>query len=280
MKRAAIIVYGNNSGRIRFWFLGRPCEIGKLNIEIGGESYEIFIFEVPHTKEIKHKIKEKRIIHKFCGENNIQFVFHVDETDEKLNSIWLSIKILCVLREVGIIRGEDVLSQSFGIISDTLNPILMEAISEEASSIIALKTGSNDASMKELHKKIMEEKGLSIAFVNDIEFLLNQSKIILWDGLIPAERYKNALMSACIDMRRVLILPKHSGPLQPDSVMIRFEDEIAKAIIKFAPDTDIWKTASYFPFVCFLDEQGNPVDKERIRRLFLRSNKALTIQKC
>ncbi|HCJ58566.1 MAG TPA: hypothetical protein DHV55_15300 [Clostridiaceae bacterium] len=77
-----------------------------------------------------------------------------------------------------------------------------------------------------------------------------------------------------------MILPKHSGPLQPDSVMIRFEDEIAKAIVKFAPDTDIWKTASYFPFVCFLDEQGNPVDKERIRRLFLRSNKALTIQKC
>ena len=98
MKRAAIIGYGENSGKIKFWLLGKPSEIGRINIEIGGEAYEIFIFEVPHTKEIKHKIKEKRIIHKFCGENNIQFVFPVDEMDEKLNSIWLSIKILCILR--------------------------------------------------------------------------------------------------------------------------------------------------------------------------------------
>jgi len=272
MKRAAIIVYGNNSNRLIFWVLGRPYEAGKINMELGKETYELFILEVPNTKENKYKIKQRRIIEKFCGENNIRPLFYIDDKDEELDSIWYSIKILCILREIEIIIGKGVYNRSFGIVTNALNKVLLEAISEEASSILILKTGLDEIAMEELYKKIMQDKGLSIAFVDDVKFLINQSEILLWESKTP--------ISPSINVEKVLLFSQQADHSKPDTILMKYKEEIAKAIIRLASDMNIWEMTSCFPFVYFLDEGGNYLSNEQIRRLLARSNKPLTIQKC
>lgn len=272
MKKAAIIIYGYNSNKIMFWVLGKPFEIGRISIELDEEAYEIVIFEVPHTKENKYKIKLKRIIEKFCGENNIQSIFYADDKDEQLESAWYAIKILCVLREIEIITGEAISGKSYGIVSSSLNQVLIEAISEEASSIMILRKGLDQTAMEKLYKKIMIDKGLSVAYVNDVSFLMNQSRIVLWESSAP--------VSSNISLGKVLISTQQIDIMKPDDVQIKYEEEIGKIIIKLAYKMNILKIASHFPFVYFLDSQGYIMKREQVCLSLTRSNKPLTIQKC
>lgn len=269
MKRAAIVTYGYDSNRIMFWVLGKPCELGRIIIELGDEDYELLIFEVPYAKESKYKIKQKRIIERFCGENNIQCAVYADDEDDKIDNFWYVVKLLCVLREIEAINKEAIFSKSFGIVSNTLNQLLLDAISEEASSITILKTGQDQADMEKLHKKIMEEKGLSVVYADDISALISQSRVVLWETSSP--------MTPHISLEKVFILPKCE--MENEALLLKYEQQIGKAVIKLSYDEDVFKIASYFPFVHFIDTQGNPMKKDQVRRAIARSNKILTIQK-
>lgn len=272
MKRAAIIIYGHDSNKIMFWVLGKLNEIGKIGIELDEEYHELIIFEVPHTIENKYKIKQRRIIERFCRDNNIQSIFYVDDKDEQTENAWYGIKVLCILRELERITGEAISGKSYGIISDTLNWILIDAISGEASSIMILKKDLDQSVMEGLYKKIMAETGLSIAYVDDVKFLISQSRIVLSEGSTPVLTH--------ISLKNVLITPKQIDIIRPDDILMKYEEAIAKTIIKLESNKNILKIASFFPFVYFMNSQGNIMNKEQIRLFLARNNKTLTIQKC
>lgn len=208
MKKAALILYGDSTNKIMFWILGRPYDIGNINIELDGETYEIFIFEIPYTKDIKHKTRQRKLVDRFLREQGIQSVFYIDDVDEELESIWSAVKITKAIEEIGTILGECIFNKNFGIISENMDPILIETISAEASSIMILKMEQDKSIMEELHKKIIKEMGLSIAFVNDIKHLIKQSEVIIWENSELGKRYKNLFPSLIIHEKGILLLTK------------------------------------------------------------------------
>lgn len=280
MKKAALILYGDSTNKIMFWILGRPYDIGNINIELDGETYEIFIFEIPYTKDIKHKTRQRKLVDRFLREQGIQSVFYIDDVDEELESIWSAVKITKAIEEIGTILGECIFNKNFGIISENMDPILIETISAEASSIMILKMEQDKSIMEELHKKIIKEMGLSIAFVNDIKHLIKQSEVIIWESSELGKRYKNLFPSLIIHEKGILLLTKIIKDFDLDDLKIKYSEEIGKLIIKLSSKRNVSQIASYFPHVHFYNEQGEELEKGWIGRQLKRNNIILTIQKC
>ncbi|MGI5998558.1 MAG: hypothetical protein ACOX89_07850 [Lutispora sp.] len=280
MKKAALILYGDSTNKIMFWILGRPYDIGNINIELDGETYEIFIFEIPYTKDIKHKTRQRKLVDRFLREQGIQSVFYIDDVDEELESIWSAVKITKAIEEIGTILGECIFNKNFGIISENMDPILIETISAEASSIMILKMEQDKSIMEELHKKIIKEMGLSIAFVNDIKHLIKQSEVIIWENSELGKRYKNLFPSLIIHEKGILLLTKIIKDFDLDDLKIKYSEEIGKLIIKLSSKRNVSQIASYFPHVHFYNEQGEELEKGWIGRQLKRNNIILTIQKC
>lgn len=280
MKKAALILYGDSTNKIMFWILGRPYDIGNINIELDGETYEIFIFEIPYTKDIKHKTRQRKLVDRFLREQGIQSVFYIDDVDEELESIWSAVKITKAIEEIGTILGECIFNKNFGIISENMDPILIETISAEASSIMILKMEQDKSIMEELHKKIIKEMGLSIAFVNYIKHLIKQSEVIIWESSELGKRYKNLFPSLIIHEKGILLLTKIIKDFDLDDLKIKYSEEIGKLIIKLSSKRNVSQIASYFPHVHFYNEQGEELEKGWIGRQLKRNNIILTIQKC
>jgi hypothetical protein len=134
--------------------------------------------------------------------------------------------------------------------------------------------------MEELHKKIIKEMGLSIAFVNDIKHLIKQSEVIIWENSELGKRYKNLFPSLIIHEKGILLLTKIIKDFDLDDLKIKYSEEIGKLIIKLSSKRNVSQIASYFPHVHFYNEQGEELEKGWIGRQLKRNNIILTIQKC
>jgi len=279
MRRAALILYGEQSNKIMFWVLGKPNEIGFIHLNLE-EEYEILILEIPYPKDEKNKAKADKIVNKFLRSNNIEYAFYINQEDKELNSTWHTIKILNIIKEVSRILGVNLFNQSFGIISDRIEHKLIEALSEEAASIMILKSKENEKNMVELYNKIITETGLSLAFVQEIEYLIEQSKTIIWEASSTMEKYNSLLPYPIINSNRILISPKEIKDWDTGGIELKYSEEIGKFIIMLLSKKSIWDIASCFPYLYFLSEDGETIEKLNKGQYFAKDNKALTIQKC
>ncbi|SHJ09101.1 hypothetical protein [Lutispora thermophila] len=273
MKRAAIVVHSHNANRIMFWVLGKPRQIGSINVLLGGEEYHISIFEIPYVKDDKHKEKQRAITDKFLKEEDIKYILYADEVDEELERIWATVKIIRILEEIGSVVEEYFLNKSFGIIGKKPDTILLEALSREASSIIVLNEGQDVSLMEELHKKIITETGLSIAFISDASYLINQSRIIILESSDEVEKYKRILPYPPLCVKETLVMPKVKDEYNSNTLEIKYAEEIGKLIAKIISEKNIREITCYYPNIYFLKENG-------ILTNLKKSNKILTIQKC
>lgn len=280
MKRAAIVLHSDNANRIAFWILGKPHQVGSINLQLDGEDYEIIMFEVPYAKDDKQKAKQRKTIDKFLKEEDVQYILYTDEADQKLERIWSTVKIIRILEEIGSITGECLLNQSFGIISKELDPILLEAISREASSMMVLKAEQDRSIMEEMHKKIITETGLSMAFISDAKYLIKQSRVIILDDSEAADEYKGVLPYPPINVKETLLLPAMKDYCDSNSLEIRYAEEIGKLIAKIMSAKDLREITCYYPNIHLSKEYEHELREKGILTNLKKSNKILTIQRC
>jgi len=280
MKKAALILYGNNTNRLSFMGFGKPHKIGNVNVELDGEKYELFLLEIPYTKDLRHKARQIKLVNRFAREQEVQYIYYIDDMDKELESIWSTVKIIKAIEDIETISEECIFNKRFGIISENIDSNLVEALSREASSLTILKIKQDKPDMEELHKKIIIETGLSIAFVNDVQNLIDQSDVIIWQNSEVSERYINLLPDTIIREKGIIVLSRIIKDFELADLKIKYSNEIGKLIIKLLSKRNIWEIASCFPSVHFYNEQGEELEKEWIRRQLKRNNKILTIQKC
>jgi len=280
MKKAALILYGDGTNRLSFLGFGKPHNIGNVNVELDGENYELFLLEIPYSKDLRHKARQIKLVNRFAREHDMQFICYIDDMDKELASIWSTVKIIKAIEEIEVILREDIFCKNFGIISENIDSNLVEALSREASSLMIMTMEQDKTAMEELHKKIITETGLSIAFANDIKHLIEQSEVIVWQNSEAAKRYINLLPDTIIHEKGIIVLPNIIEGFELDDLKIKYSEEIGKLIIKLLHKSNIWEIASCFPHVHFYNEQGKELEKGWIGRQLRRNNKILTIQKC
>jgi len=280
MKKAALVLYGNSTSRFSFLGFGKPHKLGNANVELDGENYELFLIEIPNAKDLRHKARQIKLVNRFAREQDIQYISYIDDMDKELESIWSTVKIIKAIEEIENISGECIFNKSFGIISENIDYNLVEALSREASNLTILKIKEDKPAMIELHRKIMIETGLSIAFVNDIKHLIEQSEVIIWQKSGLDKKYYNLLPDTVIHEKGIIVLAKIIKDFDSDDLKIKYSEELGKFIIKLLSKRNIWEIASCFPSVHFFNEQGEELEKGWIGRQLKRNNKILTIQKC
>lgn len=254
MNRAALVVQGEGFGKSISMFFGKPRQLAKVSYNINGEEYEIILLEVPYTNNPKAEKKSKDIIEKYCKNIGIQTLIYKkpqdDNTDEKL----IAIKIMYTLRKVGDSNGIDVLKKRFGIIFNSLNPMLIDALSIEATSIIIADMGLDREKTEKLYQEIIRDKGLSIVYAKDLTVLIEKSDIILCENPIILETYKDLLFGKivlCNDWNKIMLLPKPISSFDLDLFDANYHDDIIEIFLSFNDGISVWKAAK-----CLLQKQG------------------------
>jgi len=280
MKRAALILYGEQYNKIMFRVLGKPHEIGVIHINLGEEEYEVFMLEIPYPNDEKNKAKADKIVNKFLKSNNIEHALYINQEDEDLNSIWHTIKVLSIIKEASRICGVNLFSESFGIISNRIGSKLIEALSKDAASIMILKKDKDKRNIEELYHKIINETGLSLVFVEEMEYLIEQSKVIICEDSSIMEKYKSLFPHPVIDVNRILISPKEIMDWDTCGIELKYNEEIGKFIIMLLSNKNIWDMVSCFSYLYVLNGEGESA-LNLSEEYFLAGDKnSLTILKC
>lgn len=280
MKRAALILYGEQYNKIMFRVLGKPHEIGVIHINLGEEEYEVFMLEIPYPNDEKNKAKADKIVNKFLKSNNIEHALYINQEDEDLNSIWHTVKVLSIIKEASRNSGINLFRESFGIISDCTEHRLIEALSEDAASIMILKSKENERNINELYHKIINETGLSLVFVEEMEYLIEQSKVIICEDSSIMEKYKSLFPYPVVDFNRVLVSPKEIMDWDKYGIELKYNEEIGKFIIMLLSNKNIWDIVSFFPYLYVSNENEESIGSLTEEYFFTEDKKNLTIQKC
>jgi len=280
MKRVALILYGDQSNKIVFRVLGKPHEIGIIHINLGEEEYEVFIFEIPYPKDEKNKSKADKVVNKFLRTNNIERALYINKEDEELNNMWHTVKVLSIIKEASRNSGINLFRESFGIISDCTEHRLIEALSKDAASIMILKSKENERNINELYYKIINETGLSLVFVEEMEYLIEQSKVVICEDSSIMEKYKSLFPYPVIDFNKTLISPKEIKDWDTCGIELKYNEEIGKFIIMLLSNKNIWDIVSSFPYLYVLNENKESIGILAEEYFITEDKNSLTILKC
>ena len=184
MNRAAILIEGKGFDKNLSMLFKKPRVTGKILIEINKEKYEIIVLQVPCSNNLESLDRNRKIAEKYCHKKGLQHLIYSKVQDLNTKNKLIAIKILCSLRVIENTNRISLFNKRFGIIYNTLNPLLIDALSREALSIIILDQGFDIWGMENLYQKVMRDKGLSIVYTKDIISLIEKSDVIVGENTL------------------------------------------------------------------------------------------------
>lgn len=246
MKRAAIITEGKGFGKNISMFFRKPWQLGEVSFNINDEEYEIIILEVPYNNNPKSYNKSKHIVEKYCENRGIHTLLYQKVQDANINEKLTAIKIIYTLQRAEYSKKIDIFKKRFGIIFNSLNPMLIDTLSIEASSIIILDQEFDREKTEKLYQEIIRDKGLSIVYTKDLTALIKKSDIILCENPMILENFKDFLFDKiilCNDWNKIILLPRSINYLGLDLFEANYYDEIIKAFLSFNDGISVWEAA-------------------------------------
>ena len=249
MNRAAVIIEGKGFDRNLSMLFGKPWQLGRVLFNINDKEYEIIILEVPYINNPKSQNKRKQIVEKYCKNIDIHTLIYKKTKDADIDERLIAIKIICTLRKVENTNKIGIFKKRFGIIFNNLNPLFIEALSIEASSIIILNREFERDKTEKLYEKIIRDTGLSIVYTKDLTVLIEKSDAILCENTGVSKNYKGLLFDKIIlfnDWNKTILLPRPINYVGADSLEVSYNDEIIEAFLSFNNGISVWNAAKCF----------------------------------
>lgn len=248
MKRAALVVEGEGFGKSISMLFGKPWQLGKVSFNVNEEEYEIILLEVPYTNNPKAEKKSKDIVEKYCKNMDIQALIYKNTQDDKTDEKLIAIKIVNTLQKIENSKVIDLFKKRFGIILNSLNPMLIDALSIEASSIIIMDQGFDREKTEKLYQEIIRDKGLSIVYTKDLTVLIKKSDIILCENPMIIEIYKDFLFDKiilCNDWSKIVLLPRSISSFGLDLFDGNYYDDVLEIFLSFNDCISVWEAAKW-----------------------------------
>ena len=244
MNRVAIALRTESFIKNVSMLLGKLIISEKLKIKIKNEDYEIIIVEMPYSTDTKTIERSRKIFEKYCEKKGLHMIDGESTSCDEKNKIY-AIKVLSSLEALKDTKGLEIRNKKFGVTCRKLNPILIEALSYDSLSIVIFDREFNLSKKEKLYKKIIVDKGLSIAYTKDRDPLMKNSDIIIGDNFADKSIILDKI-SIIEDWEEVILLPKGLCLENDGFSKNNFNHQIIKVFLYFNRDMEVRDIASSF----------------------------------
>ncbi len=179
-----------------------PRILDKYDLDFEGQKNSVFLIEYPI---IYNDITNKRRLGLFknlINENNIDFI--VTKSVELRRFLKLkspecleeaaALKSYAALKKISLLHEKRYLQGSFGLIMDSYDLLLLDMLTDEASSIMLYEGAKADRNVKaKIFTDHMEKKGISIVFTKELEKLLRNSDVVFVEDPARLEEMRDLL---------------------------------------------------------------------------------------
>ena len=255
----------------------------EINFSIEADTFYFSIIELPVNSDIiSRKIIKK--IEKLCKTNEITKLY-IDNSSLKLEGaidIGLvdpeqianvkSIKALSSLIKVGEEIEQNKLKSNIGFIVENVEMHMLNMLSNDASSITIYESCSIDKNVqKRIYEKMMNEKGISTVFSNDIYKIIDSSDVIITDKKISLEAYKNRLKGKILlgtnrfegdflNVEEIWMWCCDLDTNEDKEIIRQFNDELLCLLREYYSKEKIMDFIRRLQYIYLLDSNGNHVN--------------------
>lgn len=254
MNRAAIVIESKGFDKNLSMIFKKPWIAEKILIEINKEEYEITVLQVPYSNNLESLDRNRKVVEKYCHKKGLQRLIYDKAQELSTKDKLIAIKILCSLIMMENTDRINIFNKRFGIIFNNLNPLIIDALSREASSIIILDQEFDTWEMEKLYQKVIKDKGLSIVYTKDLTSLIEKSDIIIGENTLSIEKHGDLLSRKIIffnDWDKIKLIPNSLNYQDDSSYDYSYSDDIVEVFLNFNQSMGIWDVAMCFSTKAF-----------------------------
>ncbi len=246
-------------------------------IEAGGaeRKVKVHIIECPVLKRPENNKKVTKSLLNLCMENNISFFVgknteyyfgsgleHIEHSIElgTIDEI-AAIKGLAALIKLSVGKNVNLLKKNMCFLGISHSYRYISTMSEEASGVFIYEHDkmSNDYK-KAVFERLMAEKGISAAFIKDMDRAISQCDIILADDSVELAAYNMSLSGKIIigcnpeegnfeKVGRVRLWYDSLAGMSEENAFIRFNDEMLGVLRHFYREKSPIDFIRRFPYI-------------------------------
>ena len=272
---AGIITYRGTKVPQLLSAFAQPKLMNNIVIPNGEQFINIALFDCPVNGEKLDK-KGYRLLRTLVDKSQAQFLVECFETKVQSNvsprkeEIHYSkliqeiggIKKYAALIKISQERQENLLAGNIGFIMSSVDNLLIDLLSEEASNVFFYEGSNLTEQLKtNLHNHLMEKKGVSIVFSKDILNIITNSTILIIDEAADLNEHIDLLnnkiiIGKSIDCRiksvnRVILWHEALNIKKTDSIEVLYNDEILTIMRYYNMKMDIIDFIKRLPYIYF-----------------------------